>query len=194
MRLILASGSPQRRKLLRSMGLSFKVVPSGVGENAPLGNWRKMVKDLARRKARAVAKRHPDAVVVGADTVVVCRGRLYLKPRDRAHSIRILGALNGRWHRVYTGVAVVCRSKSLERADVAVSRVRARELPRERLESLAGKHMDKSGAYAVQDKRDPFIQKVVGPIDNVIGFPRRTFSRLLRGSGLSRELNGRRGK
>jgi septum formation protein len=182
--IILASASPQRKKLLRSMGLKFRIVPSGVPEPVKGRDWRRLVKDLALRKARSVSRRHADALVVGADTVVVCGGRLLLKPRDRAHSLRMLQSLSGRWHRVYTGVALVWKDGGLEKTGVEVTRCLARELSPERLEKLAGKHMDKSGSYAVQDERDPFISRLDGPKDNVIGFPRGLFKRLASSAGV----------
>lgn len=137
-----------------------------------------MAVDLALQKARAVAKRHPRELVLGADTLVVCRGKVLGKPRDGADARRILGALNGRWHRVHTGLALVQDGR--EAVGSATSRVRARRMPPDALAKLVGKHMDKAGAYAVQDRDDPFIEGVSGPLDNVIGFPRKEFLELLK--------------
>lgn len=169
--LILASASPQRRRLLRKAGMRFKIVPSGVGENCRERNPRRLVALLARRKALAVAKRRPGDVVLGADTLVVCRGRIIGKPRNRAHARRILMLLNGSWQRVYTGVAVAARGGKRVRSAVVVSRVKARRLSEGELARYAGKHLDKAGAYAVQDHGDPFIERIEGPVDNVIGLP-----------------------
>jgi septum formation protein len=188
--LVLASASPQRRKLLASMGLRFEVLPSGAPEPVRGKDWRRLARGLALRKARSVARRRPDSLVVGADTVVVCGGRLLLKPRDRAHSLRMLKALSGRWHRVHTGVALVWRGGGVEKSGVETTRCLARSLTDERLERLAGKHMDKSGSYAVQDAGDPLIERIVGPRDNVIGFPRELFRRLAKNAGL--KLEGRK--
>ncbi len=171
MSLILASASPQRRRLLRSLKVPFRVIPSKVDEDCLEKTPRRIVSALALRKARSVAEQKPGSLVLGADTIVVCRGRILLKPRDLEDSRRILGLLNGRWHRVYTGVALVDSRTGKAFCAVALTRVKARRLAGSELDEIAGRHMDKAGAYAVQDESDPFIERIVGPLDNVIGLP-----------------------
>ncbi len=178
MALVLASASPQRRKLLRTLGLRFVIRPSRIPEDSSFKDPRRIAADLARQKARAVAQGRPKDLVIGSDTLVVCRGEILLKPRDRADALRILGTLNGRRHRVHSGIAL-CRDGKMLSA-VVTSKVRSRRLDPATLAKLAGKHMDKSGAYAVQDHEDPFIETVDGPLDNVIGFPREAFIALLK--------------
>jgi septum formation protein len=180
MGLILASGSPQRRKLLRAAGLKFTIVPSRVSERSREKDPRKLVLLLARRKALAVARAHTADTVLGADTLVVCKGEILGKPKDEADALRILKLLNGSWQRVYTGVAVASRGGRVLRQAAVLSRVRARRLPEAQLRRLAGKHLDKAGAYAVQDQDDPFIERVVGPFDNVVGLPVDAVRRLLK--------------
>jgi septum formation protein len=97
MGLVLASGSPQRRRLLREAGVRFRVVPSRVSERSAEKDPRRLVALLARRKALAVAKARPRDTVVGADTLVVCKGEILGKPRDAADALRILRLLNGSW-------------------------------------------------------------------------------------------------
>ena len=178
--LILASSSPQRRLLLRRLRRPFRVIASRVSERCDEKNPRQLVLLLAKRKALAVAKTHPGALVLGADTIVVCRGRIIGKPRDARHAMNILQLLNGRWQHVYTGIAVAGKGgKTLLQAAV-VSRVKARRLSCARLLSLAGKHLNKAGAYAVQDRRDPFIERIEGPLDNVVGLPVEAVRLLLR--------------
>lgn len=135
---------------------------------------------LALRKARAVARKHPDALVLGADTIVVAQGRVLGKPADLEESMRMMGDLNGRWHRVYTGVALVRHRPRRAWAEAAVSRVKARKLPPEQLKRFVGRHMDKAGGYAVQDHKDPFVEKIEGSRDNVIGLPLDAVRRLLK--------------
>ncbi len=178
--LVLASASPQRRRLLKGLGLPFRVIPSRVDEASRETNPRRLVADLAMKKAESVAKRKPTCLVLGADTVVWCSGKILGKPESRADARRILGRLNGRWHRVYTGVALVDAASGRSWREVAVSRVKARRLPDADLERIAGKHLDKAGAYAVQDKDDPFIEKIVGDYDNVVGLPLASVRRLLK--------------
>lgn len=178
--LILASASPQRRELLKRLRLPFETAPSRVSERSAEKDPRRLVRLLARRKALAIARRRPEAVVLGSDTIVVCRGRVIGKPKDRRDSARILRLLNGTWQRVYTGVCVAVDGGRQCYLDVAITKVLARRLSDAELLRLAGKHMDKAGAYAVQDRRDPFIKKVVGDLDNVIGLPLRSVRKVLR--------------
>lgn len=180
MQLILASQSPQRKHLLRLLRLPFATSNPNVSERSSETNPRKFVAELALRKARAVASKKTEALVLGADTIVVYRGKILLKPKDVKDSARILSLLNGHVHRVYTGVALVCATSGRAWKEVAISRVKARKLPAEELKRFIGKHMDKAGAYAVQDRKDPFIEKIVGPRDNVIGLPLGSVRRLLR--------------
>ncbi len=131
------------------------------------------------RKARDVARRNPGAIILGADTLVVCRGKIIGKPRSIAESRRILNLLNGRWQEVYTGVAVVVDGGRRIFTTAVKSRVLARRLGPDALGRLAGKHLDKAGAYAVQDRDDPFIQRIEGDYNNVVGLPLKATHKLL---------------
>ena len=175
--LILASASPRRRAILRAAGVSFRVDPSGVDENIGELDPRRLVVKLARAKALAVAARHPDIPVLGADTIVVCAGQILGKPANLADALRMITLQSGRRQRVYTGTALVVGRRVY--TDCAVSVVHARKLDTDSLRRLAGKHMDKAGAYAIQDRRDPLVARVDGDRDNVIGLPMRSVRRLL---------------
>jgi septum formation protein len=163
--------------------MRFKIIPPGVSENSSERRPRRLVQKLALRKARAIASRHPGAWVLGADTVVACQGRILFKPKNRRDCARILRSLNGRWHRVYTGVALVHARTGKAWERVAISKVKARRLAPKELNRLIGKHMDKSGAYAVQDRQDLFIERIQGPLDNVIGLPLSIVRKLLKRTG-----------
>lgn len=176
--LILASASPRRRAILRAAGVRFRVDPSGVHERSREKDPRRLVLELARRKAADVARRHPTRLVLGADTIVVCAGEIIGKPKDARDAERMLRLLVGRWQSVWTGVALALPGGRLLSA-AALSRVKARVLPEATLRRLIGKHMDKAGAYAVQDRKDPLVEKVVGDRDNVTGLPMRVVRRLL---------------
>lgn len=189
--LILASASPRRRELLRGLGVPFRVVVSKVPEETAERNPRRLVLDLALRKAQAVASRRKGALVLGADTVVWSAGHILQKPADRDDARRILGKLNGRWHRVYTGVALVDAGTGRWWRAAAMTRVKARRLTPAQLETFVGKHMDKAGAYAVQDADDPFIETVRGPFDNVVGLPLDTVRLLLKRMARSRTAKRR---
>lgn len=177
LKLILASASPRRRAILRAAGVSFRVDPSGVDENISEKDPRKHVVKLARLKALDVAKRHPGHPVLGADTIVVCMGEILGKPKDLKDAVRMITLQSGRTQRVYTGTALAIGRRVY--TEVAVTKVYARLLDADRLKRLAGKHMDKAGAYAVQDRHDPLVARIVGDRDNVTGLPMRSVRRLL---------------
>jgi septum formation protein len=175
--LILASASPRRKAILRAAGVRFRVDPSRVDENIAEKNPRRLVAKLARLKALDVARRHPGALVLGADTIVACAGEILGKPKDLKDAVRMITLQSGRMQRVYTGVALA-KGRRVYVA-VAVTKVYARLLGAESLRRLAGKHMDKAGAYAVQDRKDPLVERISGDRDNVVGLPMRAVRRLL---------------
>lgn len=175
--LILASASPRRRAILRAAGLSFRVDPSHVDESSREKNPRRLVIALARLKALEVARRHAGVPVLGADTIVVCAGEILGKPKDLKDAVRMITLQSGRFQRVYTGTALVVGKRVY--TDCAVTKVVARRLAPEMLRRLAGKHMDKAGAYAIQDRNDPLVERIVGDRDNVVGLPMRSVRRLL---------------
>lgn len=165
---------------MREAGYRFQIVVSDVNETVPRGiSPRGLVKSLALKKARAVSKKNPEAVVLGADTIVYINRRILGKPRDKHHAVSILRELSGAWQKVYTGVAVVWNGGKTARRGVAVSHVKMRRLNERDLEWASKKHLDKAGAYAVQEKRDPFVEKIVGDYDNVVGLPMRLVKKLL---------------
>lgn len=179
--LVLASASPQRKRLLKTLKIPFRVLPSHIPEKSRTRNPRKLTAELALKKAQAIARKVPKgSLVLGADTIVVCRGKILGKPKNKKDSLRILKILNGRWQRVYTGLALVRAGEKRHLTGVSLTRLKARKLDEERLQRLAGKHPDKAGSYAIQDREDPFIRKRIGPLDNVIGFPRKTFLEMLK--------------
>lgn len=175
--LILASASPRRKAILRAAGVRFLIDPSAVDENVVGVRPRRLVAKLARLKALDVARRHPGALVLGADTVVVCAGQILGKPKDLKDAARMIALQSGRSQRVYTGVALVKGRRVY--AEVAATTVYARTLGAEHRQRLAGKHMDKAGGYAVQDREDPLVERIVGDRDNVVGLPMRSVRRLL---------------
>ncbi|MGN0024203.1 MAG: Maf family protein [Candidatus Avelusimicrobium sp.] len=180
MRLILASKSPRRIELLKKLGQHFEIVPSQSPERTDYKRPAARVKDLAVKKAFDVAKKYPAAVVIGADTLVYCKGEVIGKPKDKKDALRILNKLNGSWQSVYTGVCVMCLEKQKMLFGHDVSKCKARKLSAAELEQMAGKHLDKAGAYAVQDDDDKFIEKIVGSRTNVVGFPVEFFEKLFK--------------
>ena len=184
MKLVLASRSPQRVRLMREAGYEFATDPADVDETNYSADLDAVgvAKHLALIKARRVAERHPDECVIGADTVVALGEQLLGKPESIEHAREMLGQLSGSTHRVITGVALV--APSAEVVDHAVSTVTMRELtPAELDEYLAsGDWQGKAGGYGIQDE-DPFVTCVDGPMDNVIGLPMTLLATLLTPAG-----------
>jgi len=174
MKIILASASPRRRRLLEEAGIEFAVAPADVPEVRPPGEAPEAYAlRLAREKAAAVAQNAPDAVVIGADTVVVLGQDVLEKPADFAEARRMLGALSGKTHRVITGVCLLRREPFHEDAWTTTSRVTFRRLSEtdiDRYLSLIDP-LDKAGAYAVQEYGDLIVERVDGSLTNVIGLP-----------------------
>lgn len=167
--------------MLRKLIPRFRVIESGVSEPAPRAgvSVRAYVSGLARKKALAVARNISEGWVLGADTVVVRRGKIYGKPSDRADAHQILSELNGKWHDVYTGLALTrCPGKKVW-TGVYRTRVLLRTFSPQDLRRLSGKNHDKAGAYAAQAKGNPFVQRYKGDFDNVVGLPLKGLRELL---------------
>lgn len=173
---ILASASPRRQELLRRLVAEFEVVPANVDEDAltDADPWV-TAQRLAREKALVVFGVRPDALVIAGDTVVALESeggwRQLAKPKDPADAVRMIAQLSERTHVVVTGVCVV--SPVGMSSFTETSRVTFRKISEEEARSYVatGSPMDKAGAYGLQDQSMDFIEKVEGPIDNVIGLP-----------------------
>jgi septum formation protein len=167
--IILASSSECRISLLSQWGVFFKVVPSAVNEKTNLIKPSYIVKELACRKGSHVAQKYPDALILSADTVVVLNGKIIGKPKSKKESEKIIRELNGSRHKVYTGVAVIQKDKRSVFYDIVC--IKMRKLPESMLKQLFGKHMDKAGAYAVQDTNANFVEKIYGDYYTAVGLP-----------------------
>ena len=187
MRLILASSSPRRVEVLRNAGFEFEVIPSRVDESPrPSQPPVALAERLAREKAEDVAARLApanDAVVLGADTVVVGHdGSLLGKPSSPADAVAMLEKLSGRAHDVITGVALV--SAGSGRTCIAHERTRVffRHVAREEIERYVatGEPLDKAGAYAIQGGAGRFVIRIEGCYFNVMGLPLSLVDRMLR--------------
>jgi septum formation protein len=180
--LILASASPRRQELLLAAGIPCEVVPVTVDEAVlrlePPGDH---VRRLAQEKARAAFARYPDAVVLGADTIVVLGSEIMGKPRNEDDAVRMLRLLSGREHEVLTGLAVI----SARGMAVEVARTRVWFNPMSDAEiaeyAASGEPLDKAGAYAIQGLASKFIDRIQGSYSNVVGLPVALVYRLLKG-------------
>jgi septum formation protein len=180
-RLILASGSPARRELLERAGYRFEVMPAHVDEPTGAGvtDIRAFVQSVAWQKAAAVAPRVREGIVLAADTVGWLNGQVISKPADEDDARRILRTLGGTEHELWTGVVLWRRPDDLQLSWQEYSRVHFRRLTDEELSQyLATRQWQGcSGAYAIQERDDPYVQVVQGSVSNVVGLPLETLSR-----------------
>ena len=174
LRIVLASASPRRAELLRSLGVEFEVLPSRAVE-ADAGHLSpaEVAMTNACRKALQVAEARRDALVVGADTVIALDGPLYGKPANLRHAARMLRALSGRTHDVVTGVCLCRRSAGDLELFAETTRVTMRRLlPRTIADYLRRVDvLDKAGAYAIQEHGDRIVRRISGSFSNVVGLP-----------------------
>lgn len=199
-RLVLASASPRRRELLSQIGLEFTVMPSTKEENAKTTEAGALVQELSRQKAVDIweqlsggqgqnpdadqeqiseetqepnlnGKRQPELLVIGADTVVCCEGKILGKPHSREAAAEMLTALQGRSHEVYTGVTLYSQSETVtffECTQVEFYPMTEVEIS-EYIDSKES--MDKAGAYGIQGLGARFVKGIRGDYNNVVGLP-----------------------
>lgn len=171
-KLILASASPRRAEILKAVGWEFEKQTADIDESSLEGeNAEDYVQRLAAEKARVIAEKNADAMVLGADTIVVIDKKIIGKPKDFDEARRMLKALSGKWHEVLTGVAIVGKSETF--IDFQRTSVKFAEISDAEIEFLVqkGKPLDKAGAYAVQEQAALFIEKIEGDYWNVVGLP-----------------------
>ncbi|MYD64672.1 MAG: septum formation protein Maf [Chloroflexi bacterium] len=183
---MLASASPRRRELLPALRVTFEVVPADIDESGDDEDAARLARDLAVRKARAVAAGRPADTVIGADTIVVLEGRQLGKPADAVEARAMLEALRGRTHHVVTGVAVIGDGEATEAVTTAVTMRDYSDAEVARYIER-GEPFDKAGAYAVQDPEFAPAAAVEGCRCAVIGLPLWTLRRLLLDAGVAAE-------
>ena len=183
---MLASSSPQRRRLLEAAALPVRVVPPQVDEAlAPAVAPAQAVVQLARRKARAVAGRvAPRCWIVAADTALLTGGELFGKPPDRAAARRLLRRLAGGTHRVLTGVALITPAGAPATA-LACTEVTLAALSERQLEWYldTGEWRGAAGGYRIQGRAGLLVSALRGSYSNVVGLPLETIYRMLAGHG-----------
>jgi septum formation protein len=186
-RLILASASPRRRQLLRDAGFVFEVVPADIDEdNHPPMRPADLAEHLASQKAQAVARHHPNDVVLGADTVVAFGDTVLGKPADADHARRMLRLLAGTTHVVITGVAVVRAATAFFTCSRVMSAVHMRDLSDDEINRYVASRQweGKAGGYGIQDD-DPFVTRMSGCHTNIVGLPVPETIRLLSQAGVA---------
>jgi septum formation protein len=181
-KLILASASPRRAEILRTLGWPFETLAVDVDESRRAGEEAAAyVERVARAKAEAAALRAPGSTILGADTVVVIENEILGKPLDDEDARRMLRLLRDRWHQVLTGVALVKGDAGWSSVAHEVTEVRFAEMSEDEISwyVATGEPQDKAGAYAIQGRGARFIKEIRGDYFNVVGLPVRLLYTLL---------------
>lgn len=182
MRLILASASPRRKELLAKAGFVFDVQASDADEFSDGLYFEKIAIVNAAAKAESVAELNPEALVIGADTVIEYRGKILGKPSSPEDASAMLQTLSGGVHRVVTGVCIRNIENSISCVFADCSSVYFREFGQNVITDYLDKvHvLDKAGAYAVQEYGDMLVERIEGSAENVIGLPVKRLAESLR--------------
>lgn len=182
--LILASQSPRRKELLQTIvkDTSFACIPADTDETFGSGDLDEALLAVARAKAEAVSKTHPDDLVIGADTIVVHNGKILGKPKNKAEAFATLKALSDGWHAVKTGLVLLGGEKP--QAEVVTTKVHFRPLCDDEIEAYVqtGSPLDKAGSYGIQET--DFADALEGSFTNVVGLPTELLGAWLKPYGL----------
>lgn len=172
--IILASASPRREELLRSVGLKFKIIPAHIDETYLKGESpRAHVRRLAHDKAGVIADQYSKSLVLGADTIVVIDGLILGKPKSKKQAREMLERLSNRRHVVFTGFTITRAASGISKTKVVQSAVQFKKISSEEMDWYVNceEPYDKAGGYAVQGKGASFIKAIRGSYTNVIGLP-----------------------
>lgn len=174
-KVVLASASPRRKKLLTQIGLNFTAESSNVEENNINNDldFGSLVTELAYKKARDVAKNHTEGIIIGADTIVVINESILGKPSSGHEAKLMITKLSGRWHSVFTGLAVIDLDSNVVLTDFVESKVKFRKLSKSEIDNYVktGEPLDKAGAYGIQEKGALLVEKINGCYYNIVGLP-----------------------
>lgn len=190
--LILASQSPRRIKLLKDLGLKFKVQPSDVIELAEHKRPRELAKINASRKARDILKKFrankssKPSIIIGADTIGAANDQILLKPRNKAHAKEMLQAISGQKHQVITALCLIDTKSGRQIVRTRTTQVHIEKLDDQTIDAYiaSGEGADKAAGYAIQGKGSLFITKIVGDYFNVVGLPINLLKNMLQEFGL----------
>jgi septum formation protein len=181
-KIILASGSPRRKELLSRLGYEFQVIAAAVDEKPlpgehPIAN----VLRLSSAKASQVAAKHPDDLVIGADTIVVLGQVILNKPSSSDEAVSMLKLLSGKSHAVYTALTLIIKKENITKSDYNSTTVIFNNLTEDSIKTYvaSGEPLDKAGAYGIQGMGSFLVNRYEGEFDTVIGFPTKLFGRML---------------
>ncbi len=186
--IILASGSPRRKELLEIIGLKFKVEPSNYEEDIKSGvEPHEIAQRISLEKAKVVASKHKNAIVIAADSLIVFGGQTLGKPHTENEARKMLETLNGKSHSVITGFSIIDtgKNKMLSKSIETKVYVRKLTLPEINTYVKSKEPLDKAGAYAIQGLGAVIVEKIEGDYFNVMGLPLSALTEALKEFGIS---------
>jgi septum formation protein len=172
--IVLASESTRRVDILRTLGIPFAIIPPDIDESRRRDEGsRDYALRVAHEKAYEVGRHFPDKWVIGADTVVVQKGKVLGKPASDKEALTMLRALRAKWHKVLTGYCVLNVQKKVDFRDVVETKVYVRDLSEGEIKRYikTSEPLDKAGSYAVQGKGSYMVKEIRGSYTNVVGLP-----------------------
>ena len=186
--LILASGSPRRRKILAEDGWEFRIQTADVDEHDAGLLPQELVETNAHLKAKAVSENFPDGLVLGSDTTVALGTEVLNKPKDGAEARDMLRHLSGKTHHVLTAIVLIHESGGLDITQTISSRVQFKALDEAIIEEYLSKvhTLDKAGGYAIQEHGDLIIEDYDEPLTNIIGLPMEALREVLTEHGFDK--------
>lgn len=185
--IILASESPRRVDLLRTLGIPFSIIPPSVNEERRKGESPKeYVLRVSMEKAKAIGNHFPDKWVIGADTVVVHKNRIIGKPESEDDAKKTLKILSGKWHKVITGFSIVCVERNVYYSNAVETKVFIKNLSDEEILRYIKtcEPFGKAGSYAIQGKGGFMVKEIKGSYANVVGLPLCEVTEALLGLGI----------
>ena len=171
---ILASKSPRRIEILKMIGLDFDIAPSELDEKREINLKGKLFAEYwSKEKAKLISNQYPDSLVIGADTVVVFKGQILGKPKDKNDSKNMIEMLSGNIHEVITGVTLICKNKQISNTFSESTKVVVKKIPSNQFDFYVDnyKTSDKAGSYGIQEWFSIWIKKIDGCYYNVMGLP-----------------------
>lgn len=182
MNIILASGSPRRKELMEKTGLEFDIDPADIDERKFQDkSAKKLTEILAIEKAKEVAKRHPDSIIIGSDLVVSYQDHQLGKPTNENDAKKMLKLLSGKTHQIFTGVAIINTQNNKTASIVDVANVTLAQLSDREIEDYVetGIPMDRAGAYGIQDLGGKLVKEFEGDKETVLGLPTKIVLELM---------------
>ena len=173
-KIILASKSPRRARVLEMIKVNFKVAPSKINEEInPKIEQNEIAIDISKAKARTISNRYPNDIIIGADTIVVSNEEIFGKPKDINESKKMLIALSGNSHKVITGVTIMNKRLGIVKTFSEMTEVFVKKIPTKKIDYYINNFntLDKAGSYGIQEWFSVWIKKINGCYYNVMGLP-----------------------